>query len=205
MTGRKKNQSGGVREMFCRGLSMAPSFCSGDVVEVLPCDPSEIRKGDVIAFRPPGQDRCFVHRVVSTGPGGIRTRGDSLDSDDSWPLGGEHILGRVVACRREGRRRPVRGGLAGRIGFLLGRAARRLDHRLSAFLQPPYRFLAGLEIFRRILPEGMRPRVVVFRCDGDARLTLIMGKRVIGRRLPGQARWEIRRPFRLFVDERGLP
>jgi hypothetical protein len=32
-----------------------------------------------------------------------------------------------------------------------------------------------------------------------------MGRRVIGRWLPGMSRWHIRRPFRLFVDEASLP
>jgi hypothetical protein len=32
-----------------------------------------------------------------------------------------------------------------------------------------------------------------------------MGRRVVGRWLPGMTRWYIRRPFRLFVDEESLP
>jgi hypothetical protein len=36
-------------------------------------------------------------------------------------------------------------------------------------------------------------------------LQLLMGRRVIGRWLPGMSRWHIRRPFRLFVDEASLP
>jgi hypothetical protein len=32
-----------------------------------------------------------------------------------------------------------------------------------------------------------------------------MGRRVIGRRIEGKRGWQIRRPFRLFVDETSLP
>jgi hypothetical protein len=38
-----------------------------------PCRVEEVRQGDVIIFAPPGQEERVVHRVVSTGPGGIRT------------------------------------------------------------------------------------------------------------------------------------
>ena len=41
--------------------------------------------------------------------------------------------------------------------------------------------------------------------DGETELQLLMGRRVIGRWLPGRTGWSIRRPFRLFVDEAALP
>jgi hypothetical protein len=51
----------------------------------------------------------------------------------------------------------------------------------------------------------MRPRVISFNREAGTELQLVMGQRVIGRRLEGKTRWHIRRPFRLFVDEEALP
>jgi len=51
----------------------------------------------------------------------------------------------------------------------------------------------------------MRPRVISFNRDAGTELQLVMGRRVIGRWLEGKSGWNIRRPFRLFVDEAALP
>jgi hypothetical protein len=51
----------------------------------------------------------------------------------------------------------------------------------------------------------MRPRVISFNREGGTELQLVMGRKVIGRRLEGKSGWNIRRPFRLFVDEEALP
>jgi hypothetical protein len=51
----------------------------------------------------------------------------------------------------------------------------------------------------------MRPRVISFNRDAGAELQLVMGRRVIGRWLEGKSGWNIRRPYRLFVDEESLP
>jgi hypothetical protein len=36
-------------------------------------------------------------------------------------------------------------------------------------------------------------------------MQLLMGNRVIGRKKVGENGWQIRRPFRIFVDEQALP
>ncbi|MGD8776215.1 MAG: hypothetical protein PVF76_16570 [Syntrophobacterales bacterium] len=47
--------------------------------------------------------------------------------------------------------------------------------------------------------------MISFNRDAGTELQLVMGQRVIGRRLEGKTRWHIQRPFRLFVDETSLP
>jgi signal peptidase I len=59
--------------IFCRGESMRPLFRPGDRIVFVPCRVESLRRGDVIIFAPPGQEERVVHRVVSTGPGSIRT------------------------------------------------------------------------------------------------------------------------------------
>jgi len=193
------------REIFCRGDSMRPLFRPGDRIRFVPCRAEEVRRGDVILFTPQGRDERVVHRVISTGPEGVRTQGDANTCRDAGELRQENIVGRAVAVERGGRVIPVAGGRAGQLLAACVRAARRADHLASYLLAPCYRVLARCGIFRAILPSALRPRVVMFERDGAREMQLVLGRRIIGRRPADTGTWTIRRPFRVFVDERALP
>ncbi len=184
---------------------MRPLFRPGDRIRFAPCRAEELRRGDVIIFTSPGQGERVVHRVVSTGPGGIRTRGDANPCADAWVLGKADLIGRAVAVERRGKVMSVAGGPAGRLMAACIRAARRADHLASYALNPCYRGLARCGFFRALLPPAIRPRVITFERDGAREMQLVLGRRIIGRRPPGAGTWTIRRPFRVFVDERALP
>jgi hypothetical protein len=51
----------------------------------------------------------------------------------------------------------------------------------------------------------MKARAISLSHTAGTELQLLMGRRAIGRWLPGKSGWNIRRPFRLFVDEESLP
>jgi signal peptidase len=187
------------------GSSMNPTLMPGVRLDVSAYQGQKIRKGDVIVFVPPGGDSKIVHRVTSVNSDGIRTRGDNRKHEDDWVLRRENILGRVVATQRNNRRRRILGGPLGRLFALTVRVIRAIDSPLSYLLRPAYSELAKVSIFTRLLPVQMRPRVVSFEQAAGKELQLLMGRRVVGRWLPGMTRWYIRRPFRLFVDEESLP
>ncbi len=191
--------------LFVRGDSMRPLFRPGDRIAFIPCRAEELRRGDIIIFTPPGQGERVVHRVVSTGPRGIRTRGDANPRRDPGEVRQEDIVGRAVYAERRGRVIPVAGGLAGRLSVACIRMLRRCDHLASYVLYPCYRALARSGLFRVLLPPALRPRVVTFERDGAREMQLVLGRRIIGRRSAGVGTWTIRRPFRLFVDEQSLP
>jgi len=191
--------------VFCRGESMLPLFRPGDRIRFVPCRAEEVRRGDVILFTLQGRDERVVHRVVSTGIDGIRTRGDANPYMDAWVLGQADIAGRAVTVERAGRVIPVAGGRAGRLIASCIRAVRKADHIASHVLSPCYRGLARSGLFRAILPAALRPRVVSFGREGAREMQLVLGKRVIGRRPADTNTWTIRRPFRIFVDEQALP
>ncbi|HQL89862.1 MAG TPA: hypothetical protein PLQ15_04620 [Syntrophales bacterium] len=193
------------REIFCRGESMRPLLRPGDRIRFAPCRAGEVRPGDVILFVPPGRDERVVHRVVSAGPDGIRTRGDANPRADSWDIRQSNLVGRAVAIERGGRLIPVAGGLAGCLLAACIRAARRADHLASYLLNPCYRGLARLGLLRALVPRAFRPQVITFERGGTREMHLILGGRIIGRRPAGARAWSIRRPFRIFVDERALP
>lgn len=184
---------------------MRPLFRPGDRIHFAPCRIEELRRGDVIIFLPPGKQERVVHRVVSTGPMGIRTKGDANSYRDVWELQQVDIIGRAVAVERGGKVTPVAGGIAGRLLSVFIRALRKSDHLASHVLNPCYRGLARSGILRALLPSALRPRVITFERDGAREMQLVLGRRIIGRRPAGARAWSIRRPFRIFVDEQALP
>lgn len=191
--------------VFCRGESMRPLFRPGDRIVFVPCRVEEVRRGDVIIFIQPGKRERVVHRVVSTGPDGIRTKGDANPYRDAWDLRQGDIVGRVVSVECGGWEIPVAGGIAGRLLAALIRAFRKSDHLASHVLNPCYRGLARSGICRALLPPALRPRVITFERDGQREMQLVLGRRIIGRRPAGAGSWKIRRPFRILVDEQTLP
>lgn len=193
---------------------MNPTLRAGDSLRVIPYEDSEIRIGDVVVFCPPGCDHNVTHRVISVASEGIRTRGDNSNNVDSWVLTPDHILGRVIYAQRGNRRLRIYGGPTGRLSVVAAktirkiksvRAVRIIKSGISSLLHPPYHWLAQSGVFRQWLPARVEIQVLSFSRPAGTELQLLMGWRVIGRRLPGKGQWQIRRPFRLFVDEAALP
>jgi len=187
------------------GPSMNPILKPGDRLRVLPCGDGKIRVGDVIVILLPDREKHVVHRVVSVDSQGIRTRGDNNGNMDSWVLCPEDIIGRVDRAKRKNRTKKISGGLRGRIYVSGVRAIKQVDLKVSGSLHPGYRWLAKSGIFRKFLPQQMKPQVLCFKGSNFTEMQLLMGRRVVGSLLPGQDQWLIRRPFRLFIDELTLP
>ena len=187
------------------GPSMSPTFKPGDKLEICPYRDQKISPGDVIAFSPPGGGPQIVHRVVSVDSRGIRTQGDNNRQIDQWPLSPDHIVGRVVGLQRGTRRRRIGGGRGPQLRSAARRGIRWIDREISVPLSPLYHFLARTELFKRMTRKVANIRVVSVARPGGRELYLFLGRRVIGRCSPGDCQWQIRRPFRLCVDESLLP
>jgi signal peptidase len=187
------------------GPSMNPILKAGDRLEIVSCKGQKFRPGDVIVFIPPGGDSKVIHRVVDMDSQGIRTRGDNCTDIDPWILKPEQVLGRVVCARRRNKRLRVFGGPMGRLAATVVRAINWIDSSVSELLRPPYKRLARIGFFKQLIPERVEPQVVSFSRPSGTELQLLIGRWVIGRWLAGKSGWNIRRPFRLFVDENSLP
>ena len=79
---------------------MLPFLRDGDLLEIRPASPVEIRVGDVICYEPSPGTLC-LHRVVARDGRGFLTRGDGLTHVEVVPAGS--VLGRVRAVERRGR------------------------------------------------------------------------------------------------------
>jgi signal peptidase len=90
---------------FCfkaNGQSMYPFIRNGDVLVIKPVHISELKRGDVILFRP-ARNRCIVHRIVGKKDREDRlrllVRGDSSLRSDGW-ISSSQVLGRVESLKR---------------------------------------------------------------------------------------------------------
>jgi signal peptidase I len=192
-------------DMNYTGPSMNPTLKAGDGLSVIPYRNRRIQIGDVVVFPHPERSYNVVHRVVAVDSRGVRTRGDNSINMDLWILNPVDIIGRVVSAKRENRSVTIQGGALGIIFAPILWTIKKVNLSVSRILHPIYHWLAGSGIlieFNWFLPKI---HALSFNRPEGREFQLLMGNRVIGRRLPGKDHWQIARPFRLFVDETSLP
>ena len=202
--------SAGAESTFVyTGPSMNPTLAKPQLLETEEPSGAPIRVGDVVCFHSPKDGVTVVHRVVSVGAGGVRTRGDRNRAVDPWVLRPEDILGRVVRTRRGAQTGRVFGGRAGlavawsgRLRLALGGAARR------AF-GGAYRGVASTGVPARLWSLVAGPaagqEIVRFGSGPLAEHRLYLGERPVGRYDRRQRRWVVDHPYRLVVDVGTLP
>jgi len=95
-------ESGGSLSFRIASGSMSPTIEIGDVVEVIKAQPSEIRLGDVVAFRE--GKYVFVHRIIGKSLSNqqiiFRQMGDAGVS--SKTIEEQNIIGRVSVIKKDG-------------------------------------------------------------------------------------------------------
>ena len=89
-----------------RGYSMCPLIHPGDILQVQPVTPQELRKGDIVLFLGP-QGSYVTHRLIRKVKANGRlvvliTQGDNTEAQDI-PIQAQEVVGKVVAIEREGR------------------------------------------------------------------------------------------------------
>ena len=187
------------------GPSMNPSLRTGDGLSMVPYEGKEICVGDVVVFRPPGENHDVVHRVVAVDTEGVRTQGDNNSEIDPWVLQPEDIIGQVVSAHRGTDRVTIHGGTWGRVLGPALRTRKQLNQTISRILHPAYHALARSGLISLFLPLQRKTRILSFDRPHGKEYQLLLHNRVIGRRPPDNDQWHISRPFRLFIDESSLP
>lgn len=195
-----------LKPIVYKGPSMNPTLKAPDILHVIPYNGGKIKCGDVIVFEhPEGEGKNKItHRVISIDSNGIMTQGDNNCNVDYFLLKPNDVIGKVVSVRRGSRNIRIYGGKIGELIFLKNTVFRKLDGSVSALLHPAYRWLSRTGVFRLWLPSSMKPRVIAVKRPFGTEFQLLIGKHLIGRRLPYNGKWQIRRPFRLFIDEASL-
>ncbi len=194
----------GLERVFYRGPSMYPTLQPTDVLHVRAYEGREIRRGDVIVFACPGSSAAVAHRVVTLDPRGLGTMGDNNDAADTCFVTARDVKGQVEYAQRGRKLRRIYGGRLGRFTGAAMRLRKACHSRFRALGSPVYHWLAQSGVLRKCSPGLLRPKVVRFDRQGATELQLCLGKRSIGRLPPDRDRWQIRYPYRLFVDEADL-
>ncbi len=206
----RRPPSAGVESTFVySGPSMNPTLAQPQLLETEATAGAPVRVGDVVCFRSPDTGETVVHRVVSVGADGIRTRGDRNRAVDPWVLRPEDILGRVVRTRRGAETGRVVGGRAGLAVASLGRARLALGGAARRVLRGAYRGLAGTgmpaQLWSSVAGSAARQQIVRFGSGPLAEHRLYLGERPVGRYDRRQRRWVVDHPYRLVVDVSALP
>ncbi len=181
-----------------KGSSMNSTLQDMDVLFYVP--DKRIRPGDVVVINIPELEHRIIHRVISIGEKGIRTMGDSNPYPDGWFLSPDQIIGSVAYGYRGGQRFRVPGGSAGLVQMLKVQIKHLTIRAAYPILSIIYRNFPISSLMMLLI----RPRSVAFKRPGGIELHLLARGKVIGRRLPGQ-RWQIKSPYRFFLDESSLP
>jgi signal peptidase len=194
-----------MKRLMYSGNSMSPTLKVPDTIVITPFNCHRIRVGDVIVFTAPDDGRTIVHRVVRIQPERMITRGDNNSANDPYNIEPKQVIGQVVCAWRGRRKRIIRGGFAGQMQALLIRAIRKLDKTASLLLRPIYVCFAEFGITRRIFSLNSRVRIIQIQRPYGVELQLFIYDLRIGTLSPPAKRWNIRRPFRLFIAEDQLP
>lgn len=186
------------------GPSMNPALKTGDILSIASYGSRKIRKGDIILFRNPEGEDTIVHRVLSVNSKGVRTKGDNNIEMDPWILQPDHIIGRVVSRKRNNNCARIHGGIpGGTFGFLMG-VLHKFNPTVSKILHPVYHKLAESGIGIECMKFLPKIRILSFDGPNGRELQIFMGNHLIGRRFEDGDPWQIKRPFRLVVDETTL-
>jgi signal peptidase len=187
------------------GTSMNPTLSSVDLLEIEPYRHKKPRTGDVILFVPPNENYYVVHRIIRATSNGYRTRGDNCSCFDEWVLKTEHILGQVIGAQKDSCHRKVIGGFQGKLFSIYCRVQKYVLILLTKNLGPVYRSLCTDGFLNRLIPFRLQPQVASFKTGSNDSHKLLLGKRVIGSYNESLLKWQIKRPYRLFVNESSLP
>jgi signal peptidase len=187
------------------GPSMNPTLNAQDLLEIEPYHNKYPQVGDVILFQPPGHDHYVVHRIHYMSSDGIQTRGDNNCNIDPGLLKTEDIYGRVIARQQGNSCRKIAHGFLGNWVGRYCHARRLLLNQAVKYLGPVYRSLCSSGFLHWLVPVRFKPQVAAFRSDANESYKILLGSRIIGSYDESLLQWQIRRPYRLFVDESTLP
>ena len=196
-----------VDTFFCAhmGQSMNPTLTAQDLLEIKPYKKQKPKAGDVILFQPSGLGRYVVHRIVNISINGIQTKGDNNCNTDTDILQQEDLCGRVIAAHRGNLRRNIASGSLGKVVAKYCQLKRITVIHAVRFLRPVYLSLCSNGHLHRLIPIRIQPQVASFKAGTNVAHKLLLGNRIIGSYDKFRLQWQIRRPYRIFIDESSLP
>jgi len=184
---------------------MHPTLKEDDLLEVVPYDKRNPRKGDVILFQANGLSRPVIHRIVAARNTRYLTRGDNCSGTDPWETTRQQIIGRITSAVRGSRTISISGGRTGTFRSYWCRFYNGLGQVSAGSLNQ------GLTTIMACLPQKAVPfpekklRVVRFQTSRTSSYRLLLGTKYIGYYDTAAAQWQIRFPFCFLIRRASLP
>jgi len=183
------------------GPSMLPTFRPGDGLIIEPyASPAHVRAGDVVLFIHPRKGYEVVHRVVRIAGATVATRGDNNRQPDPYLVAAENLLGKVVGLQRAGWTITVTAGVRGLARHYALRLVSLLLTGIARIVRPIYLGVAARGWFRGWYRAFLDVRCVMFRRPEGVEYQMVWRRRCLAIRRAGQTTWQVRFPFRLFLD-----
>jgi signal peptidase I len=113
------------------GSSMEPVFIAGDILQVLPYEQKQVRRGDVILYSCASQSCNVVHRVDGFDARGIRTKGDNNRRADPWVVQHHQVVGYVARALHNRCWRRIQGGCIGLLKVKSTNALKYVDQWIN--------------------------------------------------------------------------
>ena len=177
---------------------MNPTLQNLDKLFYAPCNGEPIKRGDIVVFFEPERSVKVIHRVKRSDRQGIVTMGDNNSQADASILHPDQIMGRIIYGERDNKRIRIYNGYLGAVQAAKVGWIRETKKNLCIILKQPYYFLSG----KLKLPA--KKKVLTFQRPEGKEIQIVISGLVVARKLPGEG-WQIRPPFRLFLDESSLP
>lgn len=185
----------------CSGPSMYPTLIAGDGLKLEPYrNVSEVRVGDVISYPYPGRPYDVVHRIIKLSADDVITRGDNNNKIDPYVIPYYEIIGKVIATKRKTRLIAIKGG---GIGLCIHKVMLFRKYFMQYGLAP-LRFLSNILASSNLLTifhPLLKTRVINIKRNGQKTKLLVIGKNAIGKQVDNSENWQIRFPYKYFIDK----
>ncbi|MCK4983481.1 MAG: signal peptidase I [Victivallaceae bacterium] len=183
---------------------MKPTLKSGDAFTLKHYDyKTELRVGDIIVYPHPENPVDVVHRVIKIKPDGVITRGDNNSKVDPYLIKFADIRGVVTAVRRGSKTIHLSGGTRGIIRHKLMLTRRLFMPYLTYPFSVISSLLAASRIFNFVHPFLKIKIIMVERNEHTEEIIQVKNK-VVGKRLSKNETWEIKFPYKLFINNEKL-
>jgi signal peptidase I len=188
-----------VNHFTFNGWSMYPVLKPGDTVHIDTTSLDNLRIGDVVVFRNT-QNKLIAHRIVYQNDFDFITAGDNNAQYDDEILKPDRIVGKVTLVQSGRATKHIRGGAIGIVKASLRRKQLSLWKWIAYLFGSFYKKLAKNSPIS--MKSFVRPHLNVIRFSylGKHEHQLMFFKHRIGRFSQDSGSWQIRPPFRFFVD-----
>ena len=187
------------------GTSMLPTLKAGESVLVeTDFERDMLLPGDIIIYKTSQEDdKKIAHRIFKKCPNGFITRGDNNLEEDDYLVEHGNILGKVLSVKRDGGNHYLKSGKSGR------RLQQWLQIRklvLKYILKIPCMISSWIDKSRifNVFHDFIKIEIVSLKKGNKTKEIIIHKKKLIGKKCIFTGQWNIRFPYKFFINRNKL-